>query len=215
MARSARLIVAGVGVGALALLMGFAVFARSINCSPPAAVPSADAIVVLTGGENRIEAGIRLLSQGKGRRLLISGVNPATKAAEIGRLTGQDSQLFKCCIDFGYAAVDTSSNAEEARAWAADKGYSKLIVVTSSYHMPRSLTEFARVLPHVELVSYPVASRHYDVEAWWQHRATARMLVVEYIKFLTSAARLGVARVLGSWDQRVVAGSSGAPPRRT
>jgi uncharacterized SAM-binding protein YcdF (DUF218 family) len=205
MARSIRVLIAGAGVIGLALLVGFAVFASMIRDAPPAVVPRADAIVVLTGGEDRIEAGIKLLSEGKGRRLLISGVNPTTSAMQIGRLTGQDHRLFKCCIDFGYNAVDTSSNAEEARSWADTRGYSRLIVVTSSYHMPRSLTEFARVLPRAELVSYPVATRHHNLNEWWHHPATARLLLSEYLKFLTSTARLGMARLLAPWDSRLVA----------
>ncbi|MET0568833.1 MAG: YdcF family protein [Hyphomicrobiaceae bacterium] len=200
-------------IGGLGLLVGFAMFASTAKQKAPLGLPNADAIVVLTGGEDRIETGIRLLSQGKGHRLLISGVNPSTRAAEIGRLAGQDSRLFRCCIDFGYVAVDTSGNAAEARAWAESWGYSKLIVVTSSYHMPRSLVEFARVLPAAELLSYPVGSRHYHLDAWWQHPPTARLLAAEYAKFLTAAARLGFTRLFVG-DQRNVAGSPDTPSGR-
>jgi len=200
-------------VGGLGFLVGFAVFANAVKQAPPARLPNADAIVVLTGGEDRIDTGIRLLSQGKGRRLLISGVNPSTRAAEIGRLAGQDSQLLRCCVDFGYVAVDTSGNAAEARAWAESRGYSRLILVTSNYHMPRSRAEFARELPNTELFSYPVETRHYHLDSWWQHPPTARLLAVEYVKFLTSAARLGFARLLVR-DQRSVAASPDAPNGR-
>jgi hypothetical protein len=64
------------------------------------------------------------------------------------------------------------------------------------------------------LVPYPVGSRHYDVDGWWQHRATARLLVSEYFKFLTSAARLGIARLLDGWDRRIAAGPANVPPDR-
>lgn len=201
-------------IGGLGLLVGFAIFADAVKqAAPSSSLGKADAIVVLTGGEDRIETGIRLLSQGKGRRLLISGVNPSTRAAEIGRLAGQDSRLLKCCIDVGYVAVDTSGNAAEARAWAENWGYSKLILVTSNYHMPRSLTEFARVLPNAQLVSYPVGTRHYHLESWWHHPPTARLLATEYVKFLTSAARLAVTRLFMR-DQRGMAGSAGTSPGR-
>jgi uncharacterized SAM-binding protein YcdF (DUF218 family) len=213
MASWARRLGACAAIGSFGLLAGFAIFANSVNQTMPVPPPSADAIVVLTGGEDRIETGIRLLSQGKGRRLLISGVNPSTRASEIGRLAGKDSRLLRCCIDFGYVAVDTSGNAAEARAWAENWGYSKLIVVTSNYHMPRSLIEFARVLPNAELFSFPVGSRHYHLEAWWRHPPTARLLAIEYVKFLTSAARLGVARLF-TRDQRNVAGSAETQPGR-
>jgi uncharacterized SAM-binding protein YcdF (DUF218 family) len=213
MAKWLRRLGACAAIGTLGLLTGFAVFASAVKRAPPARMPNADAIVVLTGGEDRIETGIRLLSQGKGRRLLISGVNPSTRAAEIGRLGGEDGRLLRCCIDFGYVAVDTTGNAAEARAWAENRGYSKLILVTSNYHMPRSLTEFARVLPNAELFSYPVETRQYHLESWWQHPPTARLLATEYVKFLTAAARLGFARLLVR-DQRSVAASPDAPNGR-
>lgn len=213
MASWARRLGACAAIGTLGLLAGFGMFASTVRQTAPERLPSADAIVVLTGGEDRIEAGVKLLAQGKGRRLLISGVNPSTRASEIGRLVGRDNRLFRCCVDFGYLAVDTSSNAAEARAWAASRGYSKLIVVTSNYHMPRSLAEFARVLPHVQLFSYPVGTRQYHLDTWWQHPPTARLLATEYIKFITAAARLGVARLFER-DERAVAGSPDAQSGR-
>ena len=40
---------------------------------------AADAIIVLTGGQSRIDAALDLLKSGKGERLLISGVNPSAE----------------------------------------------------------------------------------------------------------------------------------------
>ena len=55
---------------------------------------------------------------------------------------------------------------------------------------------------------YPVVSRNFRTERWWLHGATARLLFSEYVKFLPSAARLGVARLFGSWEGSAVAGSA-------
>src|SRR5262245_9694277 len=46
----------------------------------------ADGIVVLTGGSSRVADAIELLSEGRGKRLLITGVHRATTTAEIARL---------------------------------------------------------------------------------------------------------------------------------
>jgi uncharacterized SAM-binding protein YcdF (DUF218 family) len=211
MARSIRLSIAAAVLGGVALVVGFWVFARAVQQAAPTRVPHADAIVVLTGGEDRIETGIRLLSEGVGRRLLISGMHPTAGAAEISRITGRESNLVSCCVDFGYTALDTSGNAEEARRWVEGRGFSRLILVTSTYHMPRSLAEFARVLPDIEIVAYPVRSRHYRLDTWWQHRPTARLLILEYLKFLTASARLGMARLVGPWERRSLAASPNKP----
>jgi uncharacterized SAM-binding protein YcdF (DUF218 family) len=210
MPKAAKLLIAFVLACGVAAGVGFLAFAHAVKQTAPSDPPVADAIVVLTGGEDRIEEGIKLLAKRKGKRLLISGVNPSTRAAEIGRLTGFDHRLFDCCIDFGYRAVDTITNAEETRAWVANWRFSRLILVTSGYHMPRSLVEFARVLPDVELLPYSVVTRSLHLDAWWQHRHTARVMGVEYVKFLASAIRLAAARLLGM-GQRQSAGGGDAP----
>jgi hypothetical protein len=59
-------------------------------------------------------------------------------------------------------------------------------------------------MPGTTLVPYPVRSRNFHTERWWMHSGTTRLLFSEYVKFLPSAARYGVARML-SWDQRALA----------
>ncbi len=65
------------------LVAGFLVFADSVTGMRPPETVKADAIVVLTGGYQRIEQAIDLLKRGYGERLLISGVNPATTPGQI------------------------------------------------------------------------------------------------------------------------------------
>lgn len=178
---------------------GFLAFASSVggpSSGPPPA--RADAIVALTGGEDRIDEAVRLLAEGKGRRLLISGVNPRTSRADLQRLAPGHEQQFDCCIDIGYWARDTLGNADEARAWADSHGFGSLIVVTSSYHMPRSLAELGRTMPEMRLAPWPVAAHDFKPERWWRHRATARLLVSEYLKLIPAMVRLTFARVLGT-----------------
>lgn len=185
---------------------GFVVFASSIASYAPAAALQADGIVVLTGGEHRLSEAARLLSEGRGRRLLISGANRAATRHDLYLKSGLSTALFER-VDVGYAAHDTSGNAEETKAWASSHGFARLIIVTSSYHMPRSLTELGRAMPATALVPYPVQSRNFRTERWWMHGATARLLFSEYLKFLPSAARFCVARLL-SWDSSALADSA-------
>jgi uncharacterized SAM-binding protein YcdF (DUF218 family) len=203
-ARGGRYLAGAVAVALFAFFGGFVIFASSIGHYAPLDGLRADAIVVLTGGEHRLSEAAKLLSEDRGKRLLISGVNRATTHADIYRMTGLSAERFKCCVDVGYAAHDTSGNAEETRAWASDNRFSKLIIVTSSYHMPRSLVELGRVMPATTLIPYPVVSRNFRTEAWWLHAATARLLFSEYVKFLPSAARFCVAR-LRNWESSALA----------
>jgi uncharacterized SAM-binding protein YcdF (DUF218 family) len=190
----------------LAFVGGFIVFAGSIKHAAPTSLEPADGIVVLTGGPLRLSAAARLLGQGLGRRLLISGANHLTTRDDLFRSSGLTHALFDCCVDIGYSAHDTSGNAEEAKAWVDAHHFARLIVVTSSYHMPRSLTELGRALPEIALIPYPVVPRTFRIERWWTEVATIRLLFTEYLKFIPSAARFGVARFFRQWESDALAG---------
>jgi uncharacterized SAM-binding protein YcdF (DUF218 family) len=169
--------------------LGFYLFWSLIEHEPAQNVRRADAIVALTGGEARIPEAVRLLAQGKGRRLLISGVNPTTTRKELSGLAPNSGHLFRCCIDVGHEARDTIGNADETSQWVKERRFKSLIVVTASYHMPRSLAELRRTLPDVELIPYPVQPRNVHVSAWWAHRGTMQLLIMEYLKFMPAFAR--------------------------
>ena len=191
----------GFTVTCLGLLMGlfvfgFAVFTAIVMREPAPQLSAADGIIVLTGGDYRIVEGARLLSDGRANRLLISGVNEKATRDDLLKLSGLTVAKFDCCVELGYAAQDTVGNAEEARAWATGRHLTRLIVVTSSYHMPRSLAELALAMPDAELIPHAVVPRKFRDGAWWVHPIAARLLLSEYVKFLPVAARLETMRLL-------------------
>ena len=205
--RPLALIAAVTGGLLLALAVGFFQFARTVADYMPTAPGQADAIVVLTGGELRLIAGARLLAEGRGARLLISGVNRNTSPETLQRISGLSQRKFACCVDIDFAHT-TTANADETRAWVEAKGFKRLIIVTSSYHMPRSLTELQRVMPDVTLLAHPVVPHKLRAKRWWTDAYTARVLLWEYLKFLPSAARYGIARNLRR-ESSALAGSEG------
>jgi uncharacterized SAM-binding protein YcdF (DUF218 family) len=160
-------------------------------------------VVVLTGASDaRIATAMRLLQAGKGRRLLVSGVNPEVRRSELRELTPGSNRLFDCCVDLGFDATDTVSNAQEIAGWAEAKHFDRLIVVTSDYHMPRSLLELRGVAGGVELVGYPVRTPSLDSQRWWRSPTGARRMTVEYSKYLTVLVREGVLGVFGDQARR-------------
>jgi uncharacterized SAM-binding protein YcdF (DUF218 family) len=86
----------------------------------------------------------------------------------------------------GFQATNTRGNALEAGDWAREHDYHSLVIVTANYHMPRSLIEFADVMPNVKLLPYPVQQADVDPQAWWSNGHAFRMLQSEYIKYLGS-----------------------------
>ena len=200
-----RTLIALAALSAAALTFGFVLFAISVMRDRPETTQTADGIVVLTGGETRIQAGAKLLSEGRGKRLLISGVNRHVGREEVKRIVGLKTELYTCCVDLGYEARDTVGNADETRTWAHTNGYSRLIVVTSSYHMPRSLAELALAMPDTKLIPFTVTPKSFPDTGWWLHVATTRLLLSEYLKYLPAVARLTTQRLMGWREEGPVA----------
>jgi uncharacterized SAM-binding protein YcdF (DUF218 family) len=164
-------------------IAGFLLFVALLPTRPSGPL-KADAIVALTGGDARLDAAVALLEGGTGKRLLISGANKASTKDELKRLS-HGGRRFDCCADIGYAAEDTYGNAEEAAQWTAAHHFRSLIVVTASYHMPRSIRFFRSLMPGVKLVQYPVEPEGANRAVWW-HPGTLHLLHNEFLKYLAS-----------------------------
>lgn len=152
-------------------------------------VSPTDAIVVLTGGRLRLEAGLALLAAGKAKKLFVSGVNPRVDRDALLRALGPQAEREACCIVLGHAADNTFGNARETATWMRDEGYRSLRLVTSWYHMRRSLLEFSRAMPHITIIANPVFTTHADPEGWLGWYPAVPVVLGEYHKYLAAWAR--------------------------
>lgn len=167
-----------------------------------AAIPSAlvdagtptDAIVVLTGGSERLATGVSLLERGLAQRVFVSGVHPDVDTRAMLGAVGEARAELIARIETGHGARDTAGNARETAAWLRSHGYRSLRLVTASYHMPRSLLEFAWALPKAKIVPHPVFPSHVMQARWWLWPGTAGLIIGEYHKFLWSWLRHEVVR---------------------
>lgn len=182
-------------LAAAAFAGGFAAFVMTLP-QPAPTPPDGQGIVVLTGGDDRIEVALDLLAEGHGQRLLISGVNAATGRAALRRAHGADEAAFACCVDIGWEAQNTPGNATETTRWARANGYTQLVVVTASYHMPRALLELGEQMPEVTLVPYPVVPGALAKPQAWRDPETLSLLAGEYTKYMAAQARIGGDRLL-------------------
>lgn len=148
-----------------------------------------DAIVVLTGGSGRVETGLTLLARERAKKLFISGVYRGVEVNEILRFASEAPEDLACCIALGYVADNTAGNASETAAWMKRHGYRSLRLVTAAYHMPRSLVEFRRAMPGVEIVPHPIFPDHVKQSDWWRWPGTALLFAGEYNKYLASWVR--------------------------
>jgi uncharacterized SAM-binding protein YcdF (DUF218 family) len=190
--------VAACWVAGAFLVGGFFWFAFHIADEEVHLDRNADGIVVLTGGAARLDDAVDLLASGRGRRLLISGVDHRTNVADLMRLVPDRRRWFNCCIDLDYGAINTIGNAVQTRRWALNHGFRSLVLVTSSYHMPRAMLELSHQLPEVTLIPYPVVTQQRRAEPWWSSPASAKLLVLEYFKYIVATARIGLDAPAGA-----------------
>jgi uncharacterized SAM-binding protein YcdF (DUF218 family) len=182
--------------------VGLLAFSARIARSTPAPDPApADGIVALTGHSNaRIAAGMKLLEDGRGQRMLISGVNREASREDIRGVAKAPGRIYDCCVDLGFQAVNTVGNARETADWAREHHFRRLIVVTADYHMPRAILELHGALPEARLTPYPVATDELDAKHWWKTMAGAKRMIIEYSKYMVILAREAVLK-LGPKDK--------------
>lgn len=152
-------------------------------------VPKADAIVVLTGEENRIHSAVELLKAKNGKRLLISGVSNSVSDNTILKTYAPKTANAFCCIDLDRMSLDTKGNAIHSANWAKLHGFKKVIIVTSSYHMPRSLDHLKRTMPGVELIPAHITPKEMQGKSTLSIMANPKV-IVEYTKFLVTRIHL-------------------------
>jgi uncharacterized SAM-binding protein YcdF (DUF218 family) len=181
----------GVAVAALfiAYFGGLVWFAESIADAVEDTETPTDAIVVLTGGSQRVQSGLQLLTAGKAKKLFVSGVYHGTDVAALLHAQRQSPEAVQCCIVLGHIADNTYGNAAETAAWMRQEGYRSLRLVTASYHMRRALLEFTRAMPEVRIVPHPVFPDTVRQERWWAWPGTLDLIIGEYDKYLWALVR--------------------------
>jgi uncharacterized SAM-binding protein YcdF (DUF218 family) len=159
------------------------------------AISTADCIVLLTGGKGRLEVALKLLAEGKGKVLFVSGAGKEVTVKDlVGRATATTQLALshryggKPPIILGQQAENTIGNASETAAWISTTDYKSLLLVTSNYHMPRSLNEFHEHLPDIKITPAPVYPEDFSADPIDDEDNRA-LLMSEYHKFLASTMR--------------------------
>jgi uncharacterized SAM-binding protein YcdF (DUF218 family) len=175
-------------------IAGFIWFIEQIPTSPPPPDVRVDAIVVLTGSSGRLEYGLQLLAEGRGKALFISGAGThTTKGDVLNQVSpGLRQTLYameKIPLFLGHEARNTIGNAEETKRWIEKNHYKSVLLVTASYHLPRSINEFREVMPALKVIPAPVLSEEFNGSGWWLNTGSRTLLFSEYHKYLASEFR--------------------------
>jgi uncharacterized SAM-binding protein YcdF (DUF218 family) len=154
-----------------------------------------DAIIVLTGGGDRLAEGFHLLDRGLAKHLLISGVAQGVTLQQLidrlgDRKEGAASAAeLSCCVTLGYEAESTVGNANESADWLRRNNASSVRLVTANYHMLRSQLEFRRTMPEITVIANPVFPPEVRDPYWFLKPHTLLLLMNEYHKYLIALAR--------------------------
>jgi len=139
----------------------------------------ADVIIVLSGGYDRVEHGVRLYQQDYADKILLTG--------------GGSHKMKEQALDLGIKEDNilledksgtTFENAKYSVEIVRAQGFQSAIIVTSPTHTRRSSIIFAEFFEGVDLT---VCSVPYDLsiaDQWWKDRSTTRDVVSEYLKLL-------------------------------
>jgi uncharacterized SAM-binding protein YcdF (DUF218 family) len=149
----------------LTWIIGLVIFIHSIpNKKDPVNLESTDAIVVLTGGSMRIEEGFNIFYASDARKILVSGVGSGVKVSDLKKIIkkiGQEAKIDQEKIVLGSIAKNTASNAQETKIFMNLNSFKSLRLVTSNYHIKRSLLIFKSELPGIRIVPHPVCSENF------------------------------------------------------
>lgn len=168
--------------------LGLLWFAERIPDAVEDASTPTDAIVVLTGGQGRLDEALALLSRNLAGRLFVSGVYRGVDVKTLLETVPRPSSELEWRVGLG-DATNTIGNAEETAEWVRRHGIRSIRLVTASYHMPRSLLEFHHAMPDVTVVPHPVFSENVKQAEWWFWPGTAALIAREYTKYLLARAR--------------------------
>ena len=159
-------------------IIGFGLYLYRIHHFKPHLAPTSG-IVILTGGKERIKEGLMLLDKNPTSPLIITGVQTIQHLREVAHFPEYESH-----INLGFKATTTRENALETLEWNQKKGCTSLQIVTSHYHIQRSLLELQNAMPRVKMKPYPVVSHSFRDLRWLFRPKLWHLLFKEYNKYL-------------------------------
>ena len=125
-------------------------------------------------------------------KILVSGTGKGFTKLTLKRNLNYDFnfKLIDCCIELDSISKNTFSNAIETQKWAKKNNVEEFILITSNYHMPRSILEFNNIMPNLKILPYPIKPEQHKVNEWLKSFETFSLVFIEYCKYIVSNIRV-------------------------
>ncbi len=166
----------------LFLILGFIVFLKKIEYNQVNLDNQTDGIAVLTGGKGRINLGLDLFKENRNLRLIISGVDK--KVSDSSIIPNDLKNKSNIMIDKD--SESTYENAKTINKWISKYKLQNITIITSYYHMPRSMILMQSLMPTINFFAYPVEKKISDKTSFRENILYYFFLTEEYIKYLVS-----------------------------
>lgn len=149
----------------------------------------ADAIVAVSGGDTsaRTQVAIDLYQQGWAPKVIFSGAaydKSGPSNASVMRTQALRQGVPAADILVEEDSATTRENAQNTSQLLASMQASDVIIVSSSYHMKRTLIEFRREAPDVAFRAHPTNSDNQWSVWWWTTPQGWYLAVSEIIKIV-------------------------------
>ena len=158
-------------------------------------------IVILTGGTNRIKDGFDIINKFDKKskytiKILVSGTGKGFTKLSLQNMLSPDFdlKLIKCCVELDAISQNTYSNAKQTLKWSTKNNIKEFILITSNYHMPRSILEFKNKMPNIRILTYPIKPRKHEINNWLNSFETFSLIFYEFCKFIISNIRINIIK---------------------
>ncbi len=164
----------------LSFILGFIKFYNNIKNYKISNQELVEGIAVLTGGKGRIAKGIELFKENPYSFLIISGVDKSIKSIEV---------VPKDILNSNRVFIDRKSettidNAEEIIKWSNKNSITNIRIITSDYHMPRSMLILLKKSKNLNFYADPVISDINIRKNIFENFKSLLFLSEEYSKYL-------------------------------
>lgn len=171
------------GLLLLAPVAGFFLFLAEVQGSTGRKPEKADVIVALSGDPRRILAAADLMKAGFGRRLIVVGQD---NQQEVELLRKANPALFECCIKVDHSSTNTEQDVQLVRSLISGSETESVLLVTSSFHLPRAINELEHVLPQTRIIGHGLPDEFYRPSAVFSNPNVASAFVRQYLMYIGS-----------------------------
>lgn len=167
----------------LLIFLLFFMVGRFLTLTQPS--KQADVIIVLSGGQGRVEKAVDLYKAGYAPYIILSNAKESSSRSGDMLQTALDLGIPQDVIYTENAAESTYQNAEFTLPIMKEHDFKSAIVVSSEFHMRRVKLLFDRVYKKSEIeLTYVGSVSGYNAKRWWSDRKSRETTFNEYVKMI-------------------------------